>query len=125
MARYTVTATLLATLQFGCSGYEVNTNLDRENFSDYFKPSQVTVYERQQLQSLNYQRLGTVEGESCQSSQLDPPPSEADARTEARRRAAELGANGLWIDQCLQVEPNKDCIALLVCYGQAIKVAEQ
>lgn len=125
MVRSIVTAALLTTFLLGCSGYQVSTNLDRENFSDYFKPSQVTVYEKTQLQQLNYQRLGTVEGESCQSSTLDPPPSEADARTEARRRAAELGANGMWIDQCLQVEPNKECISLLVCYGQAIKVAEQ
>ena len=51
----------------GCADFSFNSNLDKENFDEYFKPGGVQIYEQNQLADLNYLYLGTVEGESCQS----------------------------------------------------------
>ena len=60
-----------------------HTNLDKENFTEYFKPGTVTLVEKEQLDSLQYQILGTVEGNSCQEDNTQPVPVIGDARTDA------------------------------------------
>ena len=51
----------------GCANYAFNSNLDKENFDEYFKPGSVRIYEQDELADLNYLYLGTIEGESCQA----------------------------------------------------------
>ncbi|MFB0955320.1 MAG: exopolysaccharide biosynthesis protein, partial [Aeromonadaceae bacterium] len=86
---------LAATLLTGCSGYSFHTNLDKENFTEYFKPGSVALVDKAQLAELDYQILGTVEGVSCQEDNSQPVPVIGDARTEARTRTADLGGNAL------------------------------
>lgn len=46
----------------GCADFAFNSNLDKENFDEYFKPGSVRIYEQSELADLNYLYLGTVEG---------------------------------------------------------------
>lgn len=76
----------------GCADFAFNSNLDKENFDEYFKPGSVRIYEQSELADLNYLYLGTVEGESCQSDANQAVPNAGEARTLARRRVADMGA---------------------------------
>ena len=116
---------LAATLLTGCSGYSFHTNLDKENFDEYFKPGSVRIYEQSELADLNYLYLGTVEGESCQSDANQAVPNAGEARTLARRRVADMGGNGVSFDKCAEFSDVPGCLKQVICYGQALKVAEE
>ena len=126
----TLTSTLRASSLFalawlaGCSGYSFHTNLDKENFTEYFKPGTVNLVSEQDLADLDYRILGTVEGNSCQEEARNAAPTEGDARTDARIKTADLGGNGLLISKCLTLQNTPGCVSSVVCYGQALKVAE-
>ena len=109
----------------GCANYAFNSNLDKENFDDYFKPGSVRIYEQSELADLNYLYLGTVEGESCQADTNQPQPNAGDARTLARRHAADMGCNGVTIDKCAEFNDTPGCLKQVICYGQALKIAEE
>lgn len=114
---------LIAGLVSGCSNYSFHSNVDKENFEQYFKPSQVKVYEKEQLTELNYIHLTTVEGSVCKQQENEAKPTFADARTQARLAAADAGANGIIFTSCIETQ-DEVCLAAALCYGQAIKVAE-
>lgn len=104
------------------SEYSFNSNLDSDAINDYFKASDVTLYEADQTPAGHYELKGLVQGESCQAQANDVPASIADARTEARRNAADKGANGIMIKQCVIVEEAaQGCVSRALCVGQAIK----
>jgi len=107
----------------GCSNYQFSSNLDKENFDEYFKPSQVTVYDKADLTDLDYRLLGAVEGSSCQLESKDTPADIKEARTNARINAANLGANGIVFQSCLNFEKDKSCISNVICYGRAIDIS--
>ncbi len=115
----------LVILLSGCAGeYKFNSNLSGEAINDYFKASDVIVYENS-LPSGNFERKGLVEGESCQIAKNDPPASIVEARTIARRAAADKGANGLIIKTCfLASEQTPLCVSSAICVGQAIKTVD-
>ena len=117
----TIIIPALVLLVSGCAGeYKFNSNLSGEAINDYFKVSDVTVYENS-LPSGNFERKGLVEGESCQLAEKDAPASIVEARTLARRSAADKGANGLIIKTCfLTVEKTSQCVSSAICIGQAI-----
>jgi len=106
----------------GCSQYKFSSNLDKENFTTYFQPSTVTIYEQDSLATLNHTSLGAVDGNSCQEKDIDLPASLSEARTQARINAAAMGANGLVLQTCLNFEQDDFCVSNIICYGQAIKV---
>ena len=106
----------------GCSNYQFHSNVDKENFDDYFKPSHVVVYEKKQLLDLEYTVLGAVEGSSCQEAEIDVPASEREARTKARFNAADMNANGVIFHSCLNIEQDETCISNVICYGRALDV---
>jgi len=106
----------------GCSNYQFSSNVDKENFDEYFKPSQVTVYSKSDLQTLDYQFLGAVEGSSCQRNSNDIPADIKEARTNARINAANMNANGIVFQSCIDFESDKSCISNVICYGRAIDV---
>ncbi|MGL5661057.1 MAG: Rcs stress response system protein RcsF [Aeromonas sp.] len=108
----------------GCANYGFHSNLDKKNFSDYFKPSSVHVYQQDELADLNYLSLGTVEGESCQIDAHQAIPNASEARTLVRRRAADMGGNGVVINKCAELNETPGCLKQVICYGQALKVAE-
>ena len=109
----------------GCADFAFNSNLDKENFDEYFKPGSVQIYEQGQLADLNYLYLGTVEGESCQSDAKQPIPNAGEARTLARRRVADMGGNGVTFDKCAEFSDTPGCLKQVICYGQALKVATE
>jgi len=108
----------------GCSNYQVNSNIDKENFDTYFKPSQVQVYDKKELLDLEYTVLGAVEGSSCQEKSIDIPANEKDARTNARINAADMNANGIVFQTCLNFKQDETCVSNVICYGRALDVTE-
>ncbi|MGJ8582209.1 MAG: Rcs stress response system protein RcsF [Psychromonas sp.] len=108
----------------GCSDYQLHSNIDKENFETYFKPSKVTVYDKQQLLDLEYDVLGAVEGSSCQIDEIDVPASEVEARTQARINAADMNANGVTFQSCIHFERDESCVSNVICYGRALDITE-
>ena len=106
-----------------CAGeYKFNSNLSGEAIDDYFKASDVTLYEDSLAPKPPYEIIGLVEGETCQEQANDAPADISEARTLARRAAADKGANGLIIKKCLVVEEQtQGCFSRAICLGQAIK----
>lgn len=106
---------------------EVSTNLDRDNFKNYFSPTTVKMYNSEKDFKGKAKFIGLVEGESCQEKAHHALPNEIDARTEARRQAYKLEANAIIFSQCVLIEDDKAakyCIASTVCYGRAYKVEQ-
>ena len=115
--------TVLITLAItGCAKINhVSTNLDRDNFK-------VKMVEKEQDLAGKYKFLGLVEGESCQEKAYHAAPNEIDARTEARRKAYQLGANAIIFSQCVMITDDKAakyCLASTLCYGRAFKVEQE
>lgn len=115
---------LVLLLSACASDYSFNSNLNSKAINDYFKASDVTLYEGNALPKGQYELKGLVQGESCQPDIHAVPASLAEARTEARRAAADKGANGIIIKQCVMLEETaQGCISRALCVGQAIKTA--
>ncbi|MGB0893504.1 MAG: Rcs stress response system protein RcsF [Parashewanella sp.] len=105
------------------SSYTFNSNVDSAAIKEYFKASNVTLFERGQFPSKNYQQLGLVEGESCQIAINDKPAELSQARTKARRHAADLGANALLVKHCAVINTRSaECITQVICSGLAVKI---
>lgn len=113
-----------ALLLSGCSNYQFSSNVDKDNFDEYFKPSQVTIYSKSDLTDLNYELLGAVEGSSCQQESNALPADRKEARTNARINAANMNANGIVFQSCINFEADNTCLSNIICYGRAIDVAE-
>lgn len=115
--------TVLVILLNGCAnGYTFNSNLNAEAIREYFKVSDVVVYENN-LPSSNFERKGLVKGESCQMTADDAPANIMEARTLARRYAADKNANGLIIKTCfVSKEQTQECVSNAICIGQAIDI---
>lgn len=120
---------LMAIFATGCAKInDISTNLDRENFKNYFSPTKVKIVATEQDFTGKYKFLALVEGESCQEKAHHAAPNEIDARTAARRKAYKLGANAIIFSQCVTIEDDKAakyCLASTVCYGRAYKVEQE
>ena len=116
----------LVLLLSACAGdYKFNTNLDGEAIDEYFKASDVAVFEGNIHPSVPFDIIGLVEGETCQEGANDAPASISEARTLARRAAADKGANAILIKKCMVFEEQTQaCFSRAVCVGQAIKIPE-
>lgn len=119
----TFSVSVIIILLTACAGdYAFNSNLDRKTINEYFKVGDVTLYEGANTPTGNYKVIGLAEGESCQELANGAPASIEDARTEARKHAADMGANGLIIKQCmLTEEQDSACYSRGFCVGQAIQ----
>ncbi|WP_417616304.1 Rcs stress response system protein RcsF [Oceanisphaera sp.] len=115
---------LLAVALSGCANWGFDSNVSPEGIKDYYKGDNVTLYTKAKLEGLNYVTLGSIEGEACQIEASEAPPKEADARASVRRRAADMGANGVLLDRCIRFDEMPGCIEQVLCSGQAIKVAK-
>ncbi|MCJ8319871.1 MAG: rcsF protein [Colwellia sp.] len=127
-------ALLLAYLLSSCSSnYTVSTNLDRNNFKDYFSPSKVTIYQNEKEIGKHFNFIGLVEGEDCQLKAHHAQPNEINARTNARRIAFEKQANAIIFTGCAIIDstinnpsPQKpQCLSTLVCYGKIYQVGNE
>jgi len=118
---YTLSSILL--LSNCASHYEASTNLDRENFVQYFAPAKVKIYQSEQEIKGQYIEVGRVEGEDCQAKAHLAKPDEVIARTDARRKAYNQGANAIVFSGCATVT-TKQCVSQTICYGRTFKVSE-
>lgn len=108
-----------------CSGVSVHTNLDPENFTEYYKPSTVEVTTYEELGNTPYVHLGTLSGLSCQVKSDDFPANASDARTDLRRKAADAGANALVPGKCVTAKDTGACSISVTCYGDALLVEDK
>ncbi len=118
---YLISAFLLS----GCSNFSFTSNVDKDNFDTYFKPSEVKIYSKEQLQGVDYDVTGSVEGSSCQLEENDRPADIKEARTKARIHAADINANGLIIQSCITFKADDSCLSNIICYGQAISITQE
>ncbi|SDI55698.1 RcsF protein [Ferrimonas sediminum] len=115
---------LVLPLLGGCSSqFQFSSNLDSDAVDEYFKPGKVRVYQGNTPPAAQ-RDLGLLEATSCQADGNAVPASEADARTQLRRLAADQGANAIWISQCIELSADKHCQHSIVCYARALVVHE-
>jgi RcsF protein len=121
--KYAFIASGIALLLSACaSDYTFKSNLDSKAINDYFKVGDVTLYEGNDQPKGTFETLGLVEGEACQETKQDAPPQMAVARSNARRAAADMGANGFVVKSCFMItEADNSCFNRALCVGQAIK----
>ena len=107
------------------SSYSISTNVDKEKFKEYLSPSKVVIYSDETEIDGHYRFLGAVDGESCQLKPHHEVANKIDARTDARSKAFQLGANAIVFTSCTLIETqtnDKQCVTTRVCYGKAYKV---
>ncbi len=104
-----------------CSNYRFSSNIDKEKFQRYFAPSRVEIYDYEEQVPANNQYIGLVSGESCQTKKHLMQANEQDARTNARRQAAQQQANAIVFTGCAH-QQTKQCHTLVICYGKAYQI---
>ena len=118
-----LTISLLTSILVGCTGnYTFESNVKADNAQEYFSASKVKIYTDEQAFGASYQYVGLVEGEDCQKEQHLAAPDPINARTQARQTAYLQKANAIIFTSCVDIE-TKHCIAQVVCYGKAYRVA--
>lgn len=121
------------TLITSCSNRFVSTNLDKDNFNQYFSASHVKIYNSEQEFNTRYQLIGTVEGQDCQIKAHHAVPDEVNARTQARQQAFDKQANAIIFSHCAllpqeqlaQLNNSNDaqqCHAIVICYAKAYAI---
>lgn len=105
-----------------CSNFEFKTNVDPSNFKEYFKPSYASEVSEEDLEKVPNRSLGLVEGVSCQIKDTDAIATETDARTKARVKAADLGANAIKFGKCVRLTNTPACLVSVTCYADALVV---
>ncbi|MBO6258437.1 MAG: exopolysaccharide biosynthesis protein [Succinivibrio sp.] len=108
----------------GCESFTFTSNLDPDNFSNYYKPSSVETMTEEELQNVRHKSLGTVAGLACQAKDRDYIATEADARTDARIKAADMGADAIKMGRCVRLENTPACKVSITCYAEAYSVGE-
>ncbi|MBL4910014.1 MAG: rcsF protein [Alteromonadaceae bacterium] len=104
-----------------CSNYTFSTNIDKQNFTNYFAAGAVTVYENDAQLPAFKDYIGMVDGEACQSKKNSAPVSKSDARTAARKKAYKIKANAVVFTGCA-TNQTKQCQQLIICYAKAYHV---
>lgn len=118
------------TLIISCSNRIVSTNLDKDNFEQYFSASAVKIYNNEKDINTRYQLIGSVEGQDCQIKTHHAVPDKVNARTQARQQAFNLKANGVVFTGCAMLSQEKlsqlnksndarQCHAVIICYAKA------
>ncbi|MCG3469589.1 Rcs stress response system protein RcsF [Xenorhabdus bovienii] len=82
--------------------------------------SYVQLYAKtEELLGTPFKDLGIVFGESCRTTQQDPPASIAVARKNMLAKAASLKANAVLLHQCA-ILSNHNCYQTAICEGSAL-----
>ena len=124
---------ILVIILTSCSSSYVTSNLDKNNFTQYFSASQVEVYSQETDIKTRHNYIGVVEGQDCQVKPHHAAPDEINARTQARRQAFEQQANGIIFTGCAlltsqqlaQLNSSSDaqqCHAIVICYARAFLI---
>lgn len=122
--------TAVFTLSSCSNQYAVSTNLDKENFTEYFSASKVTIYANENEIPGPYKVVGVVEGQDCQIKAHHAVPDQVAARTQARQHAFNQNANAIVFTGCADLDHAKltqlnqsndsnQCHAMIICYGRA------
>jgi len=122
MKKTLLTLFTLSLLTSCSNNFDSHTNLDAENFTNYFAPSTVKIINSADEITGPHKYLGLVEGEDCQVKTHHAKPDEIVARTDARNKAAQLNANAIVFTGCTMLTGEstaRQCISSTVCYGQA------
>jgi len=136
----TTTALVIAGLLTSCSNNYVSTNLDKNNFNDYFSASVVKIVDSEKDFSGRYQYIGAVEGQDCQVKAHHAAPDKINARTQARQQAFNMDANAVVFSGCAVLEQAQlaqlnsqgskvsnnaqQCHAIVICYAKAYVIEE-
>lgn len=122
---------LVCGLAFGlssCTSYTFKSNLDPQNFVDYYKISSVEIVDKDYLDDKAYIVLANIKGISCQEQKRDMVANETDARIALRQEALKYHkANAVLLDKCIRIkheEADATCLESVTCYGQALQVDE-
>jgi|SRR5574344_261101 RcsF protein len=116
---------LAALVLSSCSSFEFKTNLDPSNFKEYYKPSGVTEVSEEDLENTPNRSLGVVSGLSCQLKDSDAVATEVKARTEARIKAVDLGANAIKFGKCVHLSNTPACKVSVTCYADALVIDDK
>jgi len=120
-------------LTISCSNRYISTNLDEENFDQYFSASKVIIYNNESEIDGRYQFVGSVEGQDCQIKPHHAVPNKVIARTQARQQAFEQKANGVVFSNCVGLDQKQlaqlnnsndaqQCHAIVICYAKAYAI---
>jgi S1-C subfamily serine protease len=85
----------------------------------------VKVYTPEDIQGIQYKRLGIVEGVSCMNKIWDPPATREDAIDQLRYRSLALGGNGVATVICGGTEGTnlaKNCWTSVTCHATAVQI---
>ena len=124
---------ILVMMIASCSNNYVASNLDKNNFTQYFSAAQVEIYEQEKDIKTRHNSIGVVEGQDCQIKPHHAAPDEINARTQARRQAFDQQANAvifsgcalLTSEQLAKLKNSSDaqqCHAIVICYAKAYAV---
>lgn len=119
--KYLISLLSLLILTSCSSNYTVSTNLDKENFENYFAVGKVKTYQTANELPKDNEFVAIVEGSSCQTKAHLAEPDEVDAKNMAKRKANKLDANAIIFSDCVVVESTA-CVKEKLCYGKAYKV---
>lgn len=114
-----------AVLLSACSNVSFESNLNPQNFKEYYKPASVDDYTQEEIAKHRYHSLGMVSGIACQEKESDFIARESEARTAARIKAADMGANGIVFGKCVRLEKTQACNVSVTCYGEAFIVDDK
>lgn len=110
----------------GCTWFSFSTNVDPENFREYFKASGVSEITRAQMASLDaYDDLGMVESSDCMETEDDAAPSKGVAMKTLLEQASDKGADAVAGAKCVTVTDTLKCKEEITCYAQAIKAGKE
>lgn len=120
--------TLVVLTSSSCSQkITVSSNLDPDNFREYFSASKVKIIHDESELTKPYKFIGLVEGQSCQEKAHHELPDEITARTETRKNAYKIHADAVLFTACTLISDNeadKQCVATRVCYAKAFITQE-
>ncbi|MFM2482441.1 Rcs stress response system protein RcsF [Celerinatantimonas sp. YJH-8] len=121
----TITIMSASVLLSGCSLYPFHSNVDKENFKEYFKTSKIQVLTKEQLLEHHYQVLGTLEGHACQEKDNQPPADKKQAQVDLIRQAADMPqANAVVFSTCASYPADNVCYSSVSCYGKVVQVLD-
>lgn len=120
----TLTPWLLLPLLVGCgANYSFNSNLDGDAIDDYFKAGSVKLIDAESALAAK-RDLGLIEATSCQEQVNQAPADAAEARTLLRQQAADMGANAIWVKECINLESDQQCHSAVMCIAKALVIHE-
>lgn len=113
-----------------CSNHYIKSNLDKNDFTQYFSASEVEIFKQEKDIKTRHNYIGIVEGQDCQIKAHHAEPDEINARTEARRHAFEKQANAIIFTGCALLTPEQlgqhnnssdaqQCHSIILCYARA------